>query len=94
MCNCKNRNGLTGFTAGRFPSGEIDMEDINSLTRSEYHHGVDVDTAQSARDAAVNGWVYIPSDNSQDNGKDNGNTVVYWIVGGVALGFLVYLIAS
>lgn len=91
MCNCKNRNGLTGLSAiSRYSSGPIDIEDINSLTRSEYHHGVDVDTAQSARDAAVNGWVYIPSDNS----KDNGNTVVYWIVGGVALGFLVYLIAS
>lgn len=87
MCNCKNRNGLTGLSAiSRYSSGAIDTEDINSLTRSERSQGADVDTAQSAVDADV----YIPSDNS----KDNGNTAVYWIVGGVALGFLVYLIAS
>jgi hypothetical protein len=91
MCNCKNQNGLTGLSSiSRFVSRELDWEDVNSITRSEYHQGADVDTAQSAKDAAVNGWVYIPSDNS----KDNGNTAVYWIVGGVALGFLVYLIAS
>lgn len=91
MCNCKNRNGLTGLSAiSRYSSGPIDIEDINSLTRSERSHGADVDTAQSL----VNADVYIPSDNSQDNSKDNGNTAVYWIVGGVALGFLVYLIAS
>ena len=87
MCNCKNRNGLTGLSSiSRFVTRELDMEDINSLTRSQRFHGADVDTAQSAVDADV----YIPSDNS----KDNGNTAVYWIVGGVALGFLVYLIAS
>lgn len=87
MCNCKNQNGLTGLSSiSRFVTRELDWEDINSVTRSEHFQGADVDTAQSLVDADV----YIPSDNS----KDNGNTVVYWIVGGVALGFLVYLIAS